>query len=64
MICFAQMTENQSDPDGLVGLLAVLGLGCFAPWKFFCWLRKSSNIPDHWDDQVAADIAKDAATSL
>ena len=64
MTILGQISSGTSEPEKLVGVLAVVGLLGFAAWRGVRWLFQTQPPPDPWDAQVAADIAKDDAIPL
>jgi hypothetical protein len=64
MTIFGQINSGTSDPERLVGILAILGLLCLAVWKGVKWLLEARPASDPWDETVAAEVEKDKAIPL
>jgi hypothetical protein len=64
MTILGQISFGTSEPEKLVGFLAVLGLLGVAAWRGVRWLLRAQPPADPWDAQVAADIAKSDAIPL
>ena len=60
MILFAQLNS----PELTVGFLGIAALSCLGIWAAVRWLLRGPVRPDPWDEQIAAQIARDETTAL
>ena len=58
------MNYANGDPTLLVGAFGLFALFCCGCWAFIRWVSKGPSTPEPWDDQVAAEIAKDETPPL
>ena len=58
------MPHANADPALYVGFFAIFLLFCYACWAFNRWLCNGPSTPEPWDEQVAAEIAKDETPPL
>ncbi len=64
MTILGQISSGASEPEKLVGVLAVIGLLGFVIWKTVREWFQAPTTPDPWDDQVKAELARDDAVPL
>jgi hypothetical protein len=63
MIILGQITST-SNPERLVGSLAILTLIGVAVWRVVKWISRTEVKADPWDETVAAEVARDDAVPL
>jgi len=56
--------SSYADPALLIGFVAALVLFGFGVWRFIQWMVKGPSRPDPWDEDVAAEVAKDETPAL
>jgi hypothetical protein len=64
MILFGQLSQAKSDPELLIGILAVSALVCYGAWTLMQWVLRGPTPPDPWDENIASEIEKDEAIPL
>jgi len=64
MTCFAHLSQGPSNPETIVGLVAILGLAAAGIWLILRRLVNRPATPDPWDEQTARDMARDDAVPL
>lgn len=64
MIVLGQICFGASEPEKLVGTLAIIGLLGVALWKMLRRWFQTPLSPDPWDDHINAELAKDEAVPL
>jgi hypothetical protein len=64
MLIATQLSHAKSDPELLVGFVAVTGLVVVSVWALMKRVLKQPVQPDPWDQKVAAEIGSEEATPL
>lgn len=64
MILAALFGHGNSDPELVVGILAVTTLACFGLWALVKRMLLEPAPPDPWDSDVATEIRMEGATQL
>ncbi len=52
-----------SDPNGVIGGLAIFGLVMVMFWRLVVWVRDAPVRPDPWDQEIAVKAAEAAENS-
>jgi hypothetical protein len=63
-MAIALLNYGINSPDWMVGVVAVMLLGCGAIFAFARWLVQGPVRPDPWDGQVAAELDSEDAVPL
>ena len=64
MIILAQLSGSPSEPEKLVGILAVSVIIGLAVWRGRQWLLQIRPSPDPWDETVANEVESEEAQPL
>jgi hypothetical protein len=64
MNLFAQLDGGATNQELRIAILAVAVVLGLCLWRMIRWLAKGPILPDPWDEQVAAEVARDEAPAL